>query len=352
MSELYKEILIFVTAFLVSLIATPFVIKFALKLNITDHPNYRKIHKGEMPLLGGLAIFLGFVTPLMFVELNGIKPVVLFGAFLMVLLGFLDDKISLGARLKFLLPSIAALFLVIFGLRTTFLPSFGYDILNILFTFAWIIGVVNIYNYIDNMNGLCAGTGFINVLFFLIILLLPIYTLPIQYEVIFLCLALMGALAGFLPYNFPRAKIFAGDIGSMLTGFVIATISIYGSWEGENIATSLLVPILILSYPLSDAFFVTVLRIKNKKFPWIGDKNHTSHRIHALGFSTTKTVLLLFLINIIFGLLAIRMITLNFTTALHLLLISLALICIIYLLLAKIPFQEQNMEKEFKIVVK
>ena len=235
--------------------------------------------------------------------------------------------------MKFLLPSIAALVLIYLGIHTVFLPELWHNWPNILFSFVWIIGIVNAFNIIDNMDGLSSGVGLISASAFGVLGLLTH-----QPTISVLSFSLAGACLGFLLFNFHPARIFAGDAGSMFIGFTLATIAIYASWEGPNLTTSLLMPVLALGYPIYDTAFVTFLRTLHRKPFWIGDANHTSHRLVKLGFSQQGAVLLLYLLSLGLALTAIIINAVSFRTAMLVMGVTVFLLLLISRILAKVPF--------------
>lgn len=332
-------IFIFLISFVVAFYATPILINLAKRFNFLDHPNYRKLQKRDVPLLGGVAIYLGFLlTLLFFTEFSFWYFLIFFsGATIILIVGLIDDYVSLGAALKFMLPIFPLLFWISFGLQVNFLPTFW----SFWFTIFWVMLLANAFNFIDNMNGLATGTLLINALF----LGIAVY-LDSHLGIALLSFALAGGALGFLPYNFPKAKIFLGDAGSMLAGFLLASLAIFSYWDYNQIMPSFYIPLLILFYPLFDLTFVSLRRIKNGQPPWIGDKNHTSHCLATILDSQTKTVLILQAISIISGFVALWARHFNFSQMAILLaiLIVLALIFGLYLT-SRVPFIRREKEE-------
>lgn len=324
----------FLVGLVLAILFTPLCRKLAYRWNILDHPGHRKIHDRAMPLLGGLAMYGSFLFATLLDGRDQETTVILVGATVILFLGFLDDRYGMGARIKFILPSLAALILIFLGIRTVFLPSIYGDILNILFSFVWIVGIVNAFNFIDNMDGLSSGTAFICAFIFGILT-----QLTNQPTAAILSFSLAGACLGFLFFNFKPAKIFAGDMGGMFMGFVLATIAIYASWETPTITTSLLIPILVLGYPIYDMGLVTLLRIYHKKPFWIGDKNHSSHRLVKLGMSEKNAVLLCYIITLCLGLTAVVVQTVKYSYALLTVGIILLFLLLLTIILCKVPFE-------------
>lgn len=285
----------FIYPFLISLaivyLITPLFIKIAQKANFYDHPNYRKTHRKDTPLLGGLPIFIAFLVVLFFFAKlpYWYMLIFLFGGVSITILGLIDDYIALRATLKFLLPLFSFLILVSLGLKISFLST----PLSFWFSLVWIMIISNAFNFIDNINGLSAGIASV--------VCIGLGILAIfdgQQNIAILSFGIAGAALGFLPHNFPKAKIFLGDTGSMFLGFIIASIVVLGHWDVSHVVPSFYAPIFILSYPIFDFCYATIRRLMNRQVPWIGDKNHSSHNLAVLVGGNTKAVLLLIIISI------------------------------------------------------
>lgn len=324
----------FAIAFLITLLATPICKKLAFRWDLVDHPGHRKIHARTMPLLGGLALYAGFIIAVLLDGRDQQTSIILIGATLMLFLGLLDDKYSMGAKTKFMLPSMAAILLIFLGIRTVFLPEVERNLLNIGFSFLWIVGIVNAFNFIDNMDGLSTGTALVSSMLFG-----TLAVLSNQATVAVLSFALAGACFAFLFFNFKPAKIFAGDGGSMFLGFVLATIAIYASWETSAMTTSLLIPVLVLGYPIYDMGLVTILRTYHKKPFWIGDKNHVSHRLVKLGLSERNAVLLSYIITLCLGLTAVVIQTVTYHYAMVTAGMVFLFMIIFTIILCQVPFE-------------
>ncbi len=307
----------FALALALSLALTPLVKKFAVKIGAMDVPDHRKVHTRIMPRMGGLAIYAAFTaTILLFLpwlpdrllsdhDENLIRGL-LVGGTMIVLLGALDDRFQLNAKLKFLVQ-IAAACVVVFGfdikINLVNIP-FGSamqpmgDWLSIPLTIFWIVGVTNAINLIDGLDGLAAGVSGIA-----IGTILVMAALMGQGSVILLSAVLLGGVVGFLFFNFHPAKIFMGDSGSLFLGFALATLSMLGF--KQITVVSFVTPILIIGVPLSDTFFAIVRRWVQKKPIFAPDKGHLHHRLQQLGFSHRKSVLIIYGIAAFFGACAI-----------------------------------------------
>lgn len=298
--ELFLKLFV---VFFISLSITPFIIKFAFILGAVDSPSKRKVHNRAMPRLGGLAIVLAFyVGVLLFIPESMYLKGVLVGSFIIAITGFLDDIFELNPKWKLMGQLLASFFVVSSGLYIKFMhiPFLGQVNIGwwgIPITFIWILVVTNSINLIDGLDGLAAGIS-------IIVLSTIVYlSLPGQNFVVQMSLIMIFAILGFLIYNFYPAKVFMGDIGSLFLGFIISVLSLL---EFKNVTLlSLLVPALILGVPLSDTFFAIVRRVINKKSISSADKSHLHHNILKLGFTHLQTVLIIYLISILFSLSAI-----------------------------------------------
>lgn len=309
-------ILGFVLALALALVLTPLVKKFAIRIGAVDVPNARKVHTRIMPRLGGLGIYLAFtiafvaVLPFLPFDLpardaNFMKAFFTAGS-IIVLIGVLDDRFELSARVKLLGQIIAACTVVFgYGIKVDFVNIPFQDSYSSLenwiaipLTIFWIVGVTNAINLIDGLDGLAAGVSAIAIG--------SIFTMSLimgNYPVALLCLLLLGAIIGFLYFNFHPAKIFMGDTGSLFLGFSLAMLSLLGF---KQIAVvSFITPLIIIGVPLSDTFFAIIRRWVHKKPIFAPDKGHLHHCLRELGLSHRQTVLLIYGIAAFFGVLAI-----------------------------------------------
>jgi UDP-GlcNAc:undecaprenyl-phosphate GlcNAc-1-phosphate transferase len=309
-------------AFLTTLFALPLWRKWCLRVNLVDDPGHRKIHDRPIPLAGGPAVLTGILLPLfagaILLKLGVVKissanlivhgldrraielGVIAFGAIAITFLGWLDDKHELKPLPKFAGQFLIALLVAIACKRITlFVPNifFSYAI-----TILWLLTVINAFNFMDNMNGLCAGLGAIGAWKFGVIA-----GADGEYLVALIALLVCGALVGFLPWNFPNARAFLGDAGSHLVGYLLAVLAILPHFYTRQNPHPLAVlsPLFVLAIPLLDLAQVSLLRTLNKKPFWIGDTNHLSHRLVRAGFSRTKAVLVLWLAAAIIGCVAL-----------------------------------------------
>ncbi len=301
-----------VVAFAVSYMMTPPVKRFAEAVGAMDVPrDDRRMHRRPIPRMGGLAIFLGFVLSLLlFVDMSEQVMGLLLGTIVIAVMGALDDIMSLNAWIKLAGQMLAAGVAIRFGIVvdaiSNFTPAGGITFLNtswlsIPVTMLWIVACTNAVNLIDGLDGLAVGVSTISSLTMLVV------SLYVADPAVSLILAaLTGACVGFMPYNLNPAKIFMGDVGSQMLGFVLATASIMGLFKFHAII-SFLVPLLALAVPLADTVFAFFRRIFKGQSPFRADKGHFHHRLMALGMSQKQAVAVLYGISAVLGLIAVLM---------------------------------------------
>ena len=299
----FEYILSLTTAAVVVLATVPLWKRFCIAVRLVDAPGERKVHREVIPLVGGLAVLTGILVAGALV-LGGSSPIralvqeqlslwitIPAGAVMMTLLGVLDDRHVLRPGPKFLLQAAVAVAIAAAGLRVTLFvanPVFQYAA-----TVLWIVTVVNALNFMDNMNGLCAGLGVLAAATF--------GAAANQHgqhvEAIF-SLIVCGALIGFLPYNYPQARVFLGDAGSHLVGYCLAVAAILPSFYTAQDPKPLAVlkPLLILAVPLLDMAWMVIIRTKAGKPFYVGDTNHLSHRLVRRGLNPAGAVALIWVI--------------------------------------------------------
>jgi UDP-GlcNAc:undecaprenyl-phosphate GlcNAc-1-phosphate transferase len=325
-------LLAIVSACITVLTALPLWRKWCLRTGLVDSPGHRKIHGQPIPLAGGLAVMTGLLVPTLLaclalwlqgprgglIDPRSASPTavhlrlldadsafllqyglgrrakelagIFLGAFGMLWVGWLDDKRELRPGAKFAGQLVIAALVAASGARITlFVPSiiFSYAI-----TVLWILTVINAFNFMDNMNGLCAGLGAMGAYHFALIA-----AADGQYLVALIAFLTFGALLGFLPYNFPRARAFLGDAGSHLVGYLLAVLAIlphfYTAQHPRRWAV--LLPLLVLAIPLADLVWVVILRWRIGQPFYQGDTNHLSHRLVRRGLTQTQAVLVIWI---------------------------------------------------------
>jgi len=297
-------------SFAICLILTPIIRQIALKRGWMACPAEDRWHNKPTALFGGIAIYLAVAIPLFVISdfsatllplttpqndaaISSFAPVFCIAITLMFLLGFADDVFRLKPQSKLLGQILIASFIAFLGFRLQWVTSLTLDTLLTIF---WIVGITNAFNLLDNMDGLCAGTGMIAAVFLAIILsgTNPEYAR---------CAAiLVGASAAFLVYNFNPASIFMGDCGSLMIGFGISLLSL--GLPGMNVGNSMIsiaVPVMIAMVPILDTTMVTLVRLLSGRKASTGGKDHTSHRLVLMGFSEKRAVLFLYGVGLVSG---------------------------------------------------
>jgi UDP-GlcNAc:undecaprenyl-phosphate GlcNAc-1-phosphate transferase len=284
-------LLIAASALLLAMAVTPLMRRLALHTGTVDQPAARKIHANPVPLLGGAAIYLTFILVLVFFgdrEYIGQVVGIIVGATLMSFMGVVDDRWGLGSYVKLAGQFIAAGILIYTGVQVRLFGGW----LDIAITLAWIVGITNAFNLLDNMDGLSGGVGMIAATYFLLLA-----AMSGQYLVGALAAALAGACAGFLIYNWNPAHIFMGDAGSLFIGFLLAAVAIKLRFPSNSVIVTWMIPLLVLALPIFDTTLVFISRLRRGKNPLTTPgKDHISHRLAFLLGSRREAVLVCYLI--------------------------------------------------------
>ncbi len=305
---LLKVGLAMLVAAAISCALTPLVKLLAKKVGAMDVPkDERRMHHTPIPRMGGLAIFLGFlISVLIFQKLNERPELagILLGSVVILILGVLDDILTLRALPKFLVQIVAAVIVVLYGCRIdTFMGFKVPDWLSYPVSVIWIVAITNAINFIDGLDGLAAGVSAISAGTMLIVALLLLPD-PTAMVCAILLAALVGACVGFIPYNFNPATIFMGDTGSTFLGFMLASISIFGLFKTYAVI-SFAVPFLVLGLPIFDICFAVIRRLAHGQSPMHADRGHVHHRLIDMGFSQKQAVAISYLLSAILGLSAV-----------------------------------------------
>lgn len=281
--------------FILSYLFTLFFRYLALRYGILDRPDSSvKLHKKATPYLGGPAFILAsFTATLLYALFSSYniprqEGILLIGGGIMMITGVVDDVKKIRPRTKFIIQTVTAAGIVLLGIRLDifFLPLWA----NIALTLLWIVGVTNAFNLIDIMDGLCGGIAAIAAFF--------LFFSNGDGNLFLLFLA--ASLAAFLIFNFPPARIFMGDAGSLALGFLLAGYSITGSFTVTN-KLALISPVLILWLPIYETILVSVLRLSKGKSPFYGSKDHFAFRLKAAGFPHSAILLVSYFLSIIMG---------------------------------------------------
>ena len=339
-------ILIYIYGFIFSLtlalLVTPLVISIAERFNVMDKPDPRKVHSRMMPRWGGISIYFGFIGSIILLYLLKIGsfrmllnfPIekyvnvpsatiqtyltgIIIGCTIIVFLGMIDDKKGVEPLTKLLTQIIAAMVVLQYGIKIVgFTSPFTGSyielpiIVSTFITALWIIGFINSVNLVDGLDGLAAGIVAIAGITFFIV---TVSEINVQKSVVIikglklvalLSVCLVGSVLGFLRYNFSPARIFMGDTGSMLLGFIVGTLTIIGILK-TTAAIALFIPIIMFGVPIMDAGFTIVRRLFNRQPIMKADKGHFHHILLKRGWSQRKIVITIYIITALLGAVAI-----------------------------------------------
>ncbi|KXG42641.1 MraY family glycosyltransferase [Tepidibacillus decaturensis] len=302
----------FIFAFFSVLILVPILRIIAFRYHFVDIPNQRKIHREPIPLLGGIAIFIGYIlSSWIWIKPLNLRLAIFIAGLLIVGIGLLDDYYKtrnkdLSAFPKFLIHFLIGLLLFALDIRIEGITSPLQDQfipfppgLSLFVTLLWVIGLMNMMNFLDGADGLASGITLISSMtLFLIAFVKGQEVTPL------LSAILMGSSLGFLRHNFYPAKIFMGDAGSAFLGMVLAIISIEGALKSATLISIVMV-ILALGVPIFDTILVLFKRIRQSKPLYIADQNHAHHRLIRMGYTQKQAVTLIYVIGILFSMIAI-----------------------------------------------
>ncbi|MBR1496860.1 MAG: undecaprenyl/decaprenyl-phosphate alpha-N-acetylglucosaminyl 1-phosphate transferase [Oscillospiraceae bacterium] len=306
-----KVLLAVAAAAAVAFGATPIVKNFATRVGAIDVPDSkRRVHDHPIPRMGGMAIFLGFlISVLLFVRIDTQVQGILIGAVIIVATGVVDDIVQLRWFVKLGAQVVAAVVAIVHGVviqglmnPNVFSPHetlVTIGVLSIPITLFWIVGVTNAVNLIDGLDGLACGVSAISSVTMLVAALMVA-----EPNVALLLAALAGGCLGFIPYNMNPAKIFMGDTGALLLGYVLATVSILGLFKFYAVIT-FIVPILALALPLFDTTFAIIRRLLRGQNPMTPDRGHLHHRLIDHGLSQKQAVAVLYSLSAMLGLTAV-----------------------------------------------
>ena len=284
---------------IISLVSMPLIILFCKKFSLYDYQNARKIHSGNIPRLGGVGIFLAFtISSIVFIattktdNFNKLLPILIAGT-IVFLFALLDDILTLPALAKLIVQLIAVSVVVFNGF--SFKQIFGWVLptpVSLVLTFGWILGVINAYNLIDGLDGLC-GTFSITTIITLGIL----YSLTGNAESI-ICFILAASVFGFLCFNWPPAKLFMGDAGSQFLGFMISVFPLFNSTDIFE-HNKLLIMLVITAFPVFDTIAAIWRRLRDKKPIMSPDRAHLHHKLLNMGYSKKSALYLLGFLQIL-----------------------------------------------------
>ncbi len=353
MNQLLADSVAFLIAFGGSLLLTPLVRHIAVKYNYVAMPRVDRWHKKSTGLFGGVSIFFSMMTAWLIASflffqfqtyIHPLLPVAL-GGTAMFFLGLMDDISEINPQYKLIGQVVVASVLVIFGFQFHWFES---KTANILISVFWIVGITNAFNLLDNMDGLSAGIACISGFFlFLWLMILPgkhMLAAPVQ----LILIAYIGSLMGFLFYNFNPASIFMGDAGSLFIGFMLACLTLIEQpSNGQAVPlfsqlSVIAIPCLILFIPILDTAFVSVMRKLFSRSIFQGGRDHSSHRMVAIGFSEKKAVIVLYLFAVISGLLALAIYPLDMGISVVIITLYLILVLLFWIYLANVEVYSQT----------
>ncbi len=302
-------------------------------------PKLDRWHKRPTAMMGGIAIFLAtLIGYAIFVPKTPGSLIVIGASSFLFLVGLLDDVLNIKPYQKLIGQLIGAVVIVGLGPR---LPITGYELVDIWITVFWLIGITNAINLLDNMDGLAAGIAAIAA-----ISLAVGFAFSGQVSELLLVAVFIGALLGFLIFNFNPASIFMGDSGSMFVGFLLASSVLVGQAGGRSrgIFSILAVPVLILFVPIFDTTLVTVIRKLWGRKASQGGRDHTSHRLVALGLSERSAVLMIYAFAVLAGLLSLVVSQMDTAPSLALIGIFTAALAIVGVYLSNVKVYDENQE--------
>lgn len=299
------------SAMILAIGGTPLIRRLALHYGVMDAPAARKIHASPVPLMGGAAIYIAFITALLFFGQRAfINEVVgiFVGATLISLMGLVDDRWGLGSYVKLVGQLVAAGILIFSGVQVLLFHNW----IDIALSLMWIITITNALNLLDNMDGLSGGVAMIASVFFTLLA-----AMSDQYLVGALAATLAGACAGFLIHNWNPAHIFMGDTGSLFIGFLLAAVGIKLRFYSNSNSITWMIPLLVLALPLFDTTLVFISRLRRGKNPLTTPgKDHISHRLATMTGSRREAVLICYLLAGAVGLAAVFLTQANYLEAL------------------------------------
>jgi UDP-GlcNAc:undecaprenyl-phosphate GlcNAc-1-phosphate transferase len=297
-----------ILAWFVADLATPLLIRLSHRVGALDRPHTYKIHTEPVPLLGGVSIYLGFAASLFtvlrfpnYAQQTDIFAIIA-GGFVVLVLGIVDGFRPLWAVAKLLVLLVITLLLSHFNVRIVLTGVAAFDL---VLTLLWIAGVASAMNSLDNMDGAAAGVAAVA----------AFWTFYVawysegggQPRVSYVAIVLLGSCLGFLRYNYGRARIFLGDNGSLLLGFLLAALTVQTGWARDDRLKAVIIPCAIMAVPLYDITLSTILRIRHgvvrnplQAIVYCG-RDHLSHRLVALGLSRREAVLMLYLLGMLSG---------------------------------------------------
>lgn len=272
----------------------------AIRTGIVAHPRNDRWHREVVPLLGGVGIGFALLLGAIFSGIADDTVVPLLACMAIFAMGLVDDVLALKPFTKLIGQIAMAAAVVYFDYRLYWVDS---RLLDSVLTMVWLVGLTNAFNLLDNMDGLCAGTALVVAVMLMVGLETGASSDFARPEVAFLAV-LAGAVSGFLVYNFPPASVFMGDSGALMLGFGLAMLTLGN--EGvrgsrSDVVSAIAAPVFVLMIPIFDTTLVTVLRLLAGRSPAVGGRDHSSHRLVAMGLSERSAVVVLWLLTAMGG---------------------------------------------------
>ena len=335
-----------------ALVLTPLTKRLARKTGMVAIPKDNRWHRRETPLLGGVSIFCSMMAAwFLGAWVSGLAAFP--DAYLLLLLcaggifalGLADDILNMDPQHKLAGQIIITSLLLFFGFR---LDWTQYQTINLFFSILWIVGITNAFNLLDNMDGLSSGVAFISGAFLLVFCFFDGNPGPLDQPFYLTLGAFLGAILGFLVFNFNPASIFMGDAGSLFMDFTLACLTISGSSRHTggtgffNLASIISIPVLILFIPILDTGFVSIMRKLFRRRISQGGRDHSSHRLVAIGFSEKKAVLILYAFSVTSGLMALLINRLTAGTAIVIVILYLLFILFFWIYLARVKVYSEK----------
>ena len=341
--DFLHAIIAVIFAALMAFVTTPVARVLAYKIGALDDParDDRRMHTVITPRLGGLAIFFSFVISVfLFYGVSKFILSMIAGAFLLIIVGILDDVRPVRSLYKFFVH-IAAAGIVVWqgGVLVERVNIFGsyihFGMFSIPLTILWIAGIISAVNFIDGLDGLACGISTISA-----VSLLLVTILIGEFRIALLLAILVGSCIGFLPFNVNPAKIFIGDTGSAFLGFMLAVISIQGVFKVHAVIT-FVIPFLILGVPIFDTTFAIIRRLLSGRHPFSADREHLHHRLVDMGFNKKQTVRILYAVSAMLGISSVMLVTQKVVYAIIIIAVSLAISVAMWLI-----FKDDKMKFE------
>ena len=327
---------------------TPIALRVAVRRGILDQPGDYKRQESAVPYLGGVAIVISFAIVVLVGALirplatfSSEVPLIIGAGLALSILGLVDDLRGVNPFVRFLLEIAAAVALFAAGVQVEIFSS---DALNVALTILWVVGITNAFNLLDNMDGLSAGIAALAAFFFFVIA-----AMNGQILVAALAIALSGCALGFLRHNFHPARIYMGDAGSLFLGFLLAAIGMKLRFDGP-VRVTFLVPILVLGIPIFDTLLVVTTRLIHRLSPFVGGRDHLSHRLVFVGIPVRPAVSLIYMGGVALGWLALAVARVDRITAY--MIVGLVLVITFFLgtLLALVPVYESSRRRKMMLV--